>query len=145
MQQGKLPHQKLPETIQSPNKPSFPLRRRRPRPRGQLSPHPPCSICLLLSLAVGPKIICRTQFVHLQISEEFVHLHISEPMPGPSSTQSQTTPATSRTLGRSDGQGHRQIDKIYKVRPMLDSPLQQLSLNKGHQDSHHLAIKKYIN
>ena len=32
------------------------------------------SVCLLLPLAIGPKIICRTQFVHL---------HISEPTPGP--------------------------------------------------------------
>ena len=39
------------------------------------------TICLILSLAVREKIICRTQFVHL---------HISEPMPGPSRTQSQT-------------------------------------------------------
>ena len=37
---------------------------------------------------LGPKIICRTQFVHL---------HISEPTPGPSGTQSQTTPGPSHT------------------------------------------------
>ena len=50
------------------------------------------SICLLLPPAVGPKIICRTQFVHL---------HISEPTPGPSGTQRQTTPGTS--------QGHQPV------------------------------------
>ena len=43
------------------------------------------SIYLLLPLAVGPKIICRTPFVHL---------HISELTPGPSGTQRQTTPGT---------------------------------------------------
>ena len=49
------------------------------------------SICLLLPLAVGPKIICRTQFVHL---------HISEPTSG---TQRQTTPGTLRAASL----GHR--------------------------------------
>ena len=44
-------------------------------------------ICLLLPMAVGPKIICR----------QFVHLPISEPTPGPSGTQRQTTPGTSQT------------------------------------------------
>ena len=46
-----------------------------------LQPHR-YSVCLLLSLAVGEKIICRTHFVHW---------HISELTPGPSFTQSQTT------------------------------------------------------
>ena len=46
------------------------------------------SICLLSPLTAGPNIICRTQFVHL---------HISEPTPGPSSTQRQTTPGTSQS------------------------------------------------
>ena len=46
------------------------------------------SICLLLPLAVRPKIICRTQFVHL---------HISESTPGPSGTQRWTTPGTSQS------------------------------------------------
>ena len=84
------------------------------------------SICLLLPLAVLPQIICRTQFVHL---------HISEPTPGPS--------------------GHRDRDKMYKVRPMLDrmlplfrhyySPSQQLSLDEGMIPiKNRLAIKQYI-
>ena len=37
------------------------------------------------------KIICRTQFVHL---------HISDPTPGPSGTQSETTPGTCHTHSR---------------------------------------------
>ena len=52
------------------------------------------SICLLLPLAIGPKIICRTQFVHL---------YISEPTPGPSGTQRQTTPGTPGPRKRSSG------------------------------------------
>ena len=52
------------------------------------------SICLLLPLAIRPKIICRTQFVHL---------HISEPTPGPSGTQRQTTPGTPGPRKRSSG------------------------------------------
>ena len=49
------------------------------------------TICLLLSLAVRPKIICRTQFVHL---------YISELTPGSSGTQSQTKPGPSHTQSR---------------------------------------------
>ena len=57
------------------------------------------SICLLLPLAIRPKIICRT-----------VHLHISETTPGPSGTQRQTAPGTSHSCQpgpqkRSLGQG----------------------------------------
>ena len=65
MQQGKPPQQKMPKMIQSPNKPSFKLPRSRTSPSGELSlplgAHR-YSICLLLSLVVGPKIICR--FTH---------------------------------------------------------------------------------
>ena len=49
MQQGEPPQQKLPKTIQSPNKPSVPPPRHRPSPRGELSPPALCSQVLNLS------------------------------------------------------------------------------------------------
>ena len=76
-----------------PEQSQDPQPRFRPSAGGVLSQPALCSLVLNLfvfglSRAVRPKIICRTQFVHL---------HISEPTPGPSDTQSQTTPGISYT------------------------------------------------
>ena len=88
IQKGKPPQQKLLKRSRARTNQAFHCRDTGHHPDGNchhlLRSHS-YSIFLLLPLAVRPKIICRTQFVHL---------HISEPTPIPSGTQRQTMPGT---------------------------------------------------
>ena len=70
------------------------------------------SICLLLPLAIGPKIICRTQFVHLHISERQARKRQATAADPDSETTSPSDSDTSSTIDTSTSEGEDEKDFI---------------------------------